>query len=63
MDRVRCAFCCRLAAHFYVTLDNTLWSVCSGDAPVFTGIAVELDPEQYDLDEYFLRLYEEEPSG
>jgi hypothetical protein len=61
MAQVRCAFCCRQATRYYVTLDNTLWSVCQNDSRLFVCIAVELDPEQYDLDDYFLRLYEEEP--
>jgi hypothetical protein len=58
---VRCAFCAAMASRFFVTLDNTLWSACDHDARPFLGFAVELDPEKYDLEAYFSRLYEEEP--
>jgi hypothetical protein len=51
-----------MASRFFVTLDNTLWSVCDDDANLFVHVAVELDPEQYDLESYFSRLYEDEPS-
>lgn len=57
---VRCAFCAAMASRYFVTLDNTLWSVCDGDANPFVCVAVELDPEKYDLESYFSRLYEEE---
>lgn len=60
---VRCAFCVGLASRFFLTLDNTLWSVCQRDANPFVRVALELDPEAYDLDGYFARLYEEEPVG
>jgi hypothetical protein len=61
MTRVRCAFCVRLASRFFLTLDNTLWSVCQLDSNPFVRVALELDPDTYDLDTYFARLYEEEP--
>lgn len=57
---VRCAFCTELASRFFVTLDNTLWCVCGSDTLPFVKTAVELDPEQYDLESYFARLYEDE---
>lgn len=60
---VRCAFCVGLASRFFLTLDNTLWSVCHADSAPFVRVALELDPEMYDLDSYFAMLYEEEPVG
>lgn len=47
---VRCAFCDELASRFFLTLDNTLWCVCPGDAQPFLKIAAEMDPEKYDFD-------------
>lgn len=51
--RVQCAFCKKEADHFYVTLDNTLWAVCEDHTHPFEKIAILLDPEVYDLDDYF----------
>lgn len=61
MERpVRCAFCRALAARYFITLDNTLWSVCQRHDAPFVRVAVELDPEMYDLDSYFARLEQAE---
>ena len=57
---VRCAFCSVQASRFFLTLDKTLWSVCPHDAAPFVRIAVELDPEEYDIDSYFSRVKEGE---
>jgi len=57
---VRCALCEEYAQVFYLTLDNCLWSVCVAHAGVFVNIAIELDPDKYDLESYFEENYEEE---
>jgi hypothetical protein len=58
---VRCAFCRALASRYFITLDNTLWTVCPRDSFPFVEVAVELDPETYDLESYFARLQQWEP--
>ena len=65
MERpVRCAFCRAQASRYFITLDNTLWSVCQSDSSPFVGVAVELDPETYDLDSYFARIQQrKDPTG
>jgi hypothetical protein len=58
---VQCAFCKKRAKRFYITLDSTLWAVCDDHARPFEHTAVFLDPERYDLDDYFEGLLEAEP--
>jgi hypothetical protein len=55
---VQCPFCSKRASNFYLTLDGTLWAVCKGHSGPFVKIAVPLDPDKYDLDDYFEDLAE-----
>lgn len=49
-----------MATCFYVTLNNCLWGTCERHGAPFRGTAIELNPEKYDLEEYFSENTEED---
>lgn len=57
---MRCCFCSEMATCFYVTLNNCLWGTCEQHGAPFRGTAIELNPEKYDLEEYFAENMEED---
>ncbi len=56
--KIDCAFCARQAKAFFLTLDGGFWAVCPRHSPVFKRIAMQLDPEKYDIVGYIRENYE-----
>lgn len=50
MAPLRCAICSKVATRYFLTLDNSLWAVCSDHTEPFLSNSIELDPETYDVE-------------